>query len=284
MVAIRSFERALGRIDEAFENDLGRSRHLQVGTQALHHFGLGAAQQTGKLVFGETVRHRRHGRENRRRIGAQRHRHRKGWPGCCRQCSRKSSAPPRCASQRMITLFAPEHLLAIDAEVLATLVRPARHRQSPGDQRRRVARPAELDRQTRQIDLLAFPDEFLARRRRAHARRHVEHLPEYRQLVPGVLEPLRRFRLLEVGEQLADLAQGQHRVLPHAQRDPPRRAEEVGQHRHGVPRGFSKSSAGPPARSTRSQISVISRRGSTSTPMRLSSPRLSSCAMKSRRS
>ena len=38
--------------------------------------------------------------------------------------------------------------------------------------------------------------------------------------------------------------------------------------------GFSNSSAGPPACSTRSQISVISRRGSTSTPMRFSSPTL----------
>ncbi len=50
------------------------------------------------------------------------------------------------------------------------------------------------------------------------------------------------------------------------------------------PRGFSNSSAGPAFFRTRSQISVISRRGSTSAPMRFNSPRLSSCAMKSRRS
>ncbi len=50
------------------------------------------------------------------------------------------------------------------------------------------------------------------------------------------------------------------------------------------PSGFSNSSAGPPARSTRSQISVISRRGDTGTRMRFSSPRDSSCARKSRRS
>ena len=50
------------------------------------------------------------------------------------------------------------------------------------------------------------------------------------------------------------------------------------------PFGFSNSSAGPPARSTRSPISVISSFGSTSAPMRLSSPRASSWAMKSRRS
>src|SRR5437667_3738077 len=50
------------------------------------------------------------------------------------------------------------------------------------------------------------------------------------------------------------------------------------------PFGLSNSNAGPAALSTRSQISVISRRGSTSTPMRLSSPRCSSWTRKSRRS
>jgi len=48
--------------------------------------------------------------------------------------------------------------------------------------------------------------------------------------------------------------------------------------------GFSNNSAGPPARSTRSAISVISRWVSTGTVMRLSSPRASSWEMKSRRS
>jgi hypothetical protein len=51
-----------------------------------------------------------------------------------------------------------------------------------------------------------------------------------------------------------------------------------------LPLGFSNSKAGPPARSTRSAISVISSLGSTSTAMRFSSPIFSSCAMKSRRS
>src|SRR4051812_616461 len=50
------------------------------------------------------------------------------------------------------------------------------------------------------------------------------------------------------------------------------------------PAGFSNSSAGPPARSTRSQISVISRRGETGAEMRRSSPRASSWARNSRRS
>ena len=50
------------------------------------------------------------------------------------------------------------------------------------------------------------------------------------------------------------------------------------------PIGFSNSRAGPPARSVRSQISVISRLGSTGTEMRFNSPSASSSAINSRRS
>ena len=50
------------------------------------------------------------------------------------------------------------------------------------------------------------------------------------------------------------------------------------------PLGFSNRMAGPPAFSTRSQISVISRCGSISVVMRFNSPWLSSFARKSRRS
>src|SRR5512139_2738303 len=51
-----------------------------------------------------------------------------------------------------------------------------------------------------------------------------------------------------------------------------------------LPTTFSNSNAGPCARNTRSQISVISRCVDTGAEMRFSSPICSSCAMKSRRS
>ena len=50
------------------------------------------------------------------------------------------------------------------------------------------------------------------------------------------------------------------------------------------PFGFSNSKAGPPARVTRSVISVISRTGSISAAMRRNSPSFSSLAMNSRKS
>ena len=89
-----------------------RRRHLQhhagLADAAVGHLGAAAAQQAGELVFGQRVGHRRDGAEDRRRIGAQRHRDRKrAGPGVAGANSRKSSAPPRWASQRMITWRRP---------------------------------------------------------------------------------------------------------------------------------------------------------------------------------
>jgi hypothetical protein len=97
-----------------------------------------------------------------------------------------------------------------------------------------------LDRQAGEVHVAALLHHLLAGRRRHRLGRHVEHLLEDRQLVPGVLEALRRLGLLEEGQQLAHLAQ---RALPvvaalaHAQRHPLGRAEEVGEHRHRMALG-----------------------------------------------
>ena len=64
-------------MDIAFEHDFGARRNLQIMAQAFDDFGFRAAQQTGELVFGQAVRHRRHRAEYRRRVGAQRDCHRK---------------------------------------------------------------------------------------------------------------------------------------------------------------------------------------------------------------
>ena len=118
----------------------------------------------------ERVRHRRDGAEHRRRVGAERHRDRKRLARIGASAnSRKSSAPPRCASQRMISLAPADHLLAVDAEVLAQArlrhaARAARDDQAPGDQRARVPGPAGLDRQPAEIDLVGRLHHLLARR------------------------------------------------------------------------------------------------------------------------
>jgi hypothetical protein len=126
-------------MNHAFEDDFGGGRHLQVVATALHQFGAVAAQQAGEGVFGEAVRHRGHGAENGRGIGAQGHGYRE-------RLARMLLAPltviQRAATVAQPThddLVAADHLLAIDAEVLAILVRALGDGQAPGDQRGNVA-------------------------------------------------------------------------------------------------------------------------------------------------
>src|SRR5215510_8629538 len=93
---------------------------------------------------------------------------------------------------------AAEYLLPVDAQVLPRFARPARHREPPRDERTGIARPAGLHWKARKVDVLSLPDDLLARRARAQARRHVEHLLEKRELVPEVAQALRRLGLLQM--------------------------------------------------------------------------------------
>ena len=137
-------------------------------------------------------------------------------------------------------LVAADQLLAVDAQVLAFLIGPAGNHQRPGHQRAGVAGPAGLDRQLGQVHVVAFDDVFLAGARAAHLGIHAQHLAEDRQLLPGVAEPLGRLRLLQKGQQLAQLAQLFHRLSAHAQRHPPLGAEQIPQHRDRRPLGVLK--------------------------------------------
>jgi hypothetical protein len=129
---------------------------------------------------------------------------------------------------------AADHLLAIDAEVLPPAARAAGDHQSPGDQRPGVTGPARLHRQRGEVDVVALDDDLLAGRGAHLFRRHGEHLPQHRQLVPRVAQAARRLGLLEIGKHLADASQFLHRLGAHAEGDPPRGAEEIGEDRHGV--------------------------------------------------
>src|SRR5690606_17592779 len=165
-------------------------------------------------------------------------------------------------------LVAADHLLAIDTQILAILVRSTGDHQPPGNQRAGIAGPAGLYRDARQVDIVALDDGGLAGRIAYHLRRHGDHLLHQRQLGPGVLEPLRRVGFLEVGQQSADLVQLTDALGTHAHGDRsgvPNRLPSTGM---SYPVGFSNSSAGPPRRRVRSQTSVISSTGETGVWMR----------------
>ena len=237
----------VGRVrpDLPFEDDLGSGGHLQVAAQATDGLGAGAAQQAGELVLRQRVRHRRHCAEDRRRIGTEGHRNRKWLP--------RTGKPVVAEVQRSSAVGQPAHdqpvraddLLAVDAEVLPLLVRSAGDHQTPGDQRPGVPRPARLDRQTAEVDVLAFPNDLLAGCRPDAPGGHVpQRRLQHRHLAQGVLQPARRLRLLQRRQQLADVAQCRHVLRPHAAGDPASRTEEICQHRHRAVRRLLEKQGG----------------------------------------
>ncbi len=227
-------------MDRPFEDDFRAGRHLQVVADALHELGARAAQQSRELVLAQRVRHRRHRGKNRRRVGAERHRDRERLAGMRERVIAKIERAAAMREPAHDDAVRPDHLLAIDAEVLPRLVRPARHRQPPGDERPRVARPAGLHGKPRQIDVLALPDGLLARRRGDDLRRHVEHLGEQLaklgQPLPGIAQSLGRLGLAQRGEQPADVAQRRRVLRAHRQRNAAHGAEEIAEHGHAVTR------------------------------------------------
>jgi len=139
-----------------------------------------------------------------------------------------------------MTRILANHLLAINAHILAVTVRAPGGDQAPGDQGAGVLRPAGLDGQIGQIYLIAFNHLGLAGGLLDHLGRHVHHLTEDRQLLPGIAHPLGRVRLLEESQQLADLAQGVDGLGPHAQGHPLGGTEEITQDRHLMACGVFK--------------------------------------------
>jgi hypothetical protein len=193
-----------------------------------------AAQQAGELVFGQRVRHRRDRAEDGGRVGAQRHRDR---IRLARIGDAVLAEIERAAAVRQPAhddLVRPQHLLAVDAQVLALLVRPLGDDQAPGDQRRDVARPAGWIGRRSEVDVLAFPHDFLAGRPFDFLGRHVPHRLDERTHVHHVAEALGRLRFLQARQHVADTAQFADIVGAHAEGHPARRAEQVGQHRHAV--------------------------------------------------
>ncbi|MNH36985.1 hypothetical protein D3C79_978350 [compost metagenome] len=84
VVTVRPFGRHFAWLDIAFEYDLRAGGHFQIVGNTFHHFGFGAAQQSGEGIFREGIRHRRNGPQDGGRIGTQRNRDREAFArmGC----------------------------------------------------------------------------------------------------------------------------------------------------------------------------------------------------------
>ncbi len=142
-------------------------------------------------------------------------------------------------------LVARQDLLAVDAQVLAVFPGAFGDHQCPGDEGPGVAGPAGLNRQASEVNLIGVEDMLLAGRALQQPRRHIQHFPEYRQFLPGILHALRRFGFLEGCQQFADAAQGVDRVRAHARGDAFGGTEQVGQYRYVGAPGVLEQQGGP---------------------------------------
>ena len=132
--------------------------------QAFNDLGAVAAQKPRKLVFGQRVRHRGHRAQHGGGVGAERN--------CQRERLARMGEAVVAEIERAAAMREPAHddfvlrddLLTVDPEVLAPLLRPARHHQAPRNKRRDVARPTRLNRQLAKIHLAGFAYDFLAGR------------------------------------------------------------------------------------------------------------------------
>ena len=244
VVAVRAFRGHIPRFDIPFEHNLRAGGHFEVVRQTLHHFGFVTAQQTGKGIFRQGIRYRRHGTKDSGGISTQRHRHRKTLARmrfCPLQIIQRAATVRQPAHNQPVFAY---HLLAIDAEILPLFVRSARHGQTPGNQRSRIARPAPHHRDTRQIDLIAAEHHLLTGGITQPFGRHIQHLLKLRHLVEQIAETSWRFRLFQKGQQLTHFAQGADILLAHAHGHALWRAKQVAQHRHVIPFGVFKQQSG----------------------------------------
>ncbi|MNC15456.1 hypothetical protein D3C75_632750 [compost metagenome] len=180
VVTVRAFWCHFARLDIAFKHDLRAGGHFQIVGNTLHHFGPGAAQQSGEGIFREGIRYRRNGTQNGGRIGTQRDGNREAFArmGCAPLLIIKRAAAMRQPAHDQF-VFANQ-LLAIDTEILTLFMRTARNGQAPGYQRRGIFWPALHNGDTRQIDRLTFHDFLLARCATQPFGRHVQHLLKLR--------------------------------------------------------------------------------------------------------
>ncbi len=220
---------------------------------------LGAAQEAGELVFRERVGHRRHGGQDRAGIGAD---HRAGGQGLALARGLPAAVVLGAAAVGQPAhdgRFGPSHLHAVDAEVVVVLAgrlgRALGDDQRPGDQRRGLARPAGLDRQLGEIDLVARQHHLLHRRRASPSSAAWTSPCASGSMSSASLQPRGGSGWRRKASSLADLAQVGGscalalQVTPMATRFD--RAEQVDQARAWArarrrPDDFSNSTAGPP--------------------------------------
>ena len=157
-----------------------------------------AGRQTDILTG---IRHWRHRAQNGGRIGAQRHGHRKRLAGMGQLMIAKIQRAAAMGQPAHDDAFCGRSPAGDRCPDSAAPCGPLGDRQTPGDQRCGIFGPAGLDRQLAEIDVSALPRRLPGKRAMKLPGRHVQDL-RARKFIPGVPAAFRRFRFLEIGQQL----------------------------------------------------------------------------------
>jgi hypothetical protein len=227
VVTKRAFHRGVTWVDEPFEQDLRTRGGVQARVRAAPDARAIAAQQAREFVFGKRVRNRGDGREHRGRIGADRHEDgkRSVWvfvaPAGVIECAAPVWKPSHDQA------IAADQLLPVDRDVLARMPCAARHHEAERDQAPRVLRPAALDRQHAEVDVVAGANvgqEFCVLDR---ARSDVGQLRELWPRLERGLEARWPARLTHEREQFAQFPQRADAATAERCLDPVTAAEQV---------------------------------------------------------
>ena len=125
-------------------------------------------------------------------------------------------------------LVAAQQLHPVDAQIHAFFFWPARNDQWPGHQWADIPRPTGLDRELGEVDIVTADHLLLAGGLFDDIGSHGQDFFQQRRLVHEIPKAFGRIGLAQVGQQFADIAQGLDIFFPHAERNTPLRAEQVG--------------------------------------------------------
>ena len=115
------------------KHDLGRGRHAQLAAHSLDQFSTAAAQESGELVFRQTVGHGRHRPQYGGRVSAQRDGDGIGFTGVLQTMLAKIQRAAPVGEPAHDELVRPDHLLAVDTQILPLLIRAPGNHQPPGN-------------------------------------------------------------------------------------------------------------------------------------------------------
>ena len=196
VVAERALDADVVLRDVSLEDDLGVRGHLEVDGLAAHELDRLAAQEAGEHELVEVLRERRARRVGGDGIEPDRDRH-----GDAAVLRREKIRPAVLVHLPVHERRAAvDHLHPVHADVARARVRILRDDRRERDERRWIARPAALDREAAEVDVVALVEDLLARRLRDGLRPRVGDRLQLQQALHLLAQPLRRLHVEDVAE------------------------------------------------------------------------------------